>query len=1197
MTRLVLDGMRLVTVRSTRGSSLATFLLAVVVVTPVGARRVASAEDGLLHQWTFQPAAAAEGSIAAAVGDADATIVGPVRFSDERPRALMLDGDSSAGHRVAVAEFSPERPLESLGVKLPATAITVEAWVRVDKPAEWGGLCGLVQDNGNFERGWILGYRNSSFFFAVSSESVQRLTYLTNPGGFQSGYWYHVAGTYDGEELKLYVDGELCAVSKEQTGPIAYPPGGFLTIGAYHDENEVYSLQGQVEQVSIFERSLPAEEVARRFESRIAEFPEIQPSLPEVADWPTYRRDNLRSGLSSESIRFPLSLAWEYRPRHAPQPAWPPPAKQNFWAKKFNLRPRVTYDRAYHVVSAGDAVYFGSSADHKVYCLDAATGVERWSFYAEAPVRLAPTIRDGSVLFGADDGRVYRLNAEHGDLNWSYRFDETAERWIAGNGRVMNSMPVRTGVLVDEGVVYFCAGLFPNQAVHQVAVDFETGEPLNSSRLNVSAQGYLERRGGRLFLPTGRDPAGAFASQLKRRGKDPGRTVSTLPEEYPFAFIGAEGVRIGGGDGKVTAFAADNGTPLWTAEIEGKAYGLALARGRLFVSTDTGRIYCFQVGDGPAIAVGPGTENDRPALSDDEPDAYGELATRILSESGITQGYCLVLGSGDGRLALQLAARSELKIIVVEPDAEKVAAARRLLDASGVYGRVAVHQRPIGGELPYTDYLFNLVVGEALATGKRVAGDREEIERMLRPGGGVAFLSMSEGGMVRREPLEGVGEWSHMYANPANTVCSSDERVRGTMALQWFGRPGPRELIDRHHRTVAPLWKDGRLFIPGDDRIYAVDAYNGTPLWEVEIEDSRRVAAFRDSSYMSAGEGVLYVARDDTCLALNASTGYIEQTYQVPAAPDGKPRDWGYVANAEKLLVGSGVKPDASRRTLGLDTINEAAYYDFREAVTSDFVYAFDPDTEQHAWTYASEQGAILNPTITIGGGTMFFVESHNPETLNKPSGRNKLSDLLSGGADLVALDMRRGEVLWRGGGEFTTAEHNLYACYAEGKLVVVGSRNGANQAGAPRVMFDVHVFNAETGESAWSATQTQSTEIGGSHGEQDLHPVIVGTTLYCEPRAYELHTGKTVDWGWSQGHRRGCGTISASASAFFYRQSNPTMFDLTSGVQSPVTTTTRPGCWVNMIPAGGLLLIPEASSGCTCNYAVQTSLAFLPIP
>jgi hypothetical protein len=94
------------------------------------------------------------------------------------------------------------------------------------------------------------------------------------------------------------------------------------------------------------------------------------------------------------------------------------------------------------------------------------------------------------------------------------------------------------------------------------------------------------------------------------------------------------------------------------------------------------------------------------------------------------------------------------------------------------------------------------------------------------------------------------------------------------------------------------------------------------------------------------------------------------------------------------------------------------------------------------------------------------------------------------------------------------------------------------------------------------------------------------------------LHTGDPLaDWGWNPKHRRGCGTISASATAFFFRESNPTLFDLTTNTYDKVTTSTRPGCWINMIPAGGLLLIPEASSGCTCDYPIQTSLAFLPRP
>jgi len=145
-------------------------------------------------------------------------------------------------------------------------------------------------------------------------------------------------------------------------------------------------------------------------------------------------------------------------------------------------------------------------------------------------------------------------------------------------------------------------------------------------------------------------------------------------------------------------------------------------------------------------------------------------------------------------------------------------------------------------------------------------------------------------------------------------------------------------------------------------------------------------------------------------------------------------------------------------------------------------------------------------------------------------------------------------------------------------------------------VFFDIHVFDGKTGEPVWFKTQNQGTKIGGSHGEQDHHPVIVGDRLYCEPYAYDLHTGRPLaNWTWRKEHRRGCGTISASASALFFRQANPTMFDLAANQYSKVTTITRPGCWINMIPAGGLLLVPEASSGCTCNFAVQTSLAFLP--
>jgi hypothetical protein len=35
-----------------------------------------------------------------------------------------------------------------------------------------------------------------------------------------------------------------------------------------------------------------------------------------------------------------------------------------------------------------------------------------------------------------------------------------------------------------------------------------------------------------------------------------------------------------------------------------------------------------------------------------------------------------------------------------------------------------------------------------------------------------------------------------------------------------------------------------------------------------------------------------------------------------------------------------------------------------------------------------------------------------------------------------------------------------------------------------------------------------------------------------------------------------------------------------------------RPGCWVNALPVGGLVLLPDASAGCKCSYQNRTWMA-----
>jgi len=46
--------------------------------------------------------------------------------------------------------------------------------------------------------------------------------------------------------------------------------------------------------------------------------------------------------------------------------------------------------------------------------------------------------------------------------------------------------------------------------------------------------------------------------------------------------------------GRVAAFSAEDGELVWSAAVDGLAKGLAVARGRLLVSTDRSKVYCFR---------------------------------------------------------------------------------------------------------------------------------------------------------------------------------------------------------------------------------------------------------------------------------------------------------------------------------------------------------------------------------------------------------------------------------------------------------------------------------------------------------------------------------------------------------------------------------------------------------------------------
>ncbi|MDG2206487.1 MAG: PQQ-binding-like beta-propeller repeat protein [Pirellulales bacterium] len=1145
--------------------------LLICLVTCGALAATANEPSGPIIDWNLQKRST---SIGRSHSELQRAASAPLRFDPQPPHALRFSASQEALRTT------------SLAAPLPQNALSVQLWVRPEANQQsFGFIC--CQKSGQI--GWLLGGDRDHFFFALHCKNKKGPTQLTARPFYQNAQWYQITATYDGQQQKIYVDGTLAGEAFEQRGSLLPLDSPEIEIGVLPSRNENQKgptfFSGQIGAIRVWNRVLSASEIKAQFAAEHASYPGALAEYDASRDWPTFGHDNHRSRRAGSEPDLPLHLAWSRKIRPGPRPAWPPPARQDFWNRKENLKPRVAFDRCFEPVVADGKVYLGSSSEDQLYCFDLASGEELWSFFAEAPIRLAPTVVDGRVLFGSDDGGVYCLDADSGEEIWRYK---PAGDYFPGNGRLVHPQLVRSGIFVEAGKVWFTAGLFPRQGVYLVAIDLRDGTLLKKTDLSRSPQGYLRRLGGRLFAPTGRNLRGAVLQSLDGKTKDPVIQRPQLLAPFDRTAIAAGSLVFAGGPGTVAAFSRDKNQKLWEENIEGTCGSLILADDHLIVSTEEGNLYCFT----------PQKHESSGESSFSEPagqKSFSESRTvnAILETTGLRQGYCLLLGDDLAEEAIQIALTTEMQVILGMQDAVKIEQERNRLNRMNLYGQVSIHNLADKKTLPYGNWLFNLVV-VADAEKTNLNFDREEIWRVVRPSGGCLW-DLKQIHPTYRDSLEGAGQWTHLYGNVGNTACSDDRLVRGQLAPQWFGLPGPQGMIDRHHRTAAPLCRDGTLYVPGNETIYAVDAYNGTVLWETAVPGSRRIGVLRDCGSMCAAEDGLFVASGDTCSLLARRDGQFAKRLKVPQSEKFSSREWGLVACSERLLFGSGVPTGGIRRGHSRVSILEGTHWDFRPIVTSESVFAFDQDSQKLKWQYAPADRLVLNPTIALGGDRMYFVEIARPKRKQNP-GRVQLDEALDHGVRVVALDQQTGSLLWQQEADYAAIEHHLFGFYAGGSYITVGSRNQAGSNKKATVWYDIHALDAGSGKTKWQATQDNQTAAGGDHGEQDHHPVIVGDRLYVEPFAYDLKTGeRDFDWGWQRGHRGGCGTIAASNSAFFFRDSHAAMFDLASQKHSKVTQVSRPGCWINMIPAGGLLLIPEASSGCTCHFAVQASMAFRP--
>lgn len=938
-----------------------------------------------------------------------------------------------------------------------------------------------------------------------------------------------------------------------------------------------------------------------------------------------------------------------------------------------------------------DSVLFVSD-DGYLYCVAAADGALRWRFLGGPserkvlgnrrvicswPARGGPAVVDNTVYFAASiwpfmGTFIYALDARTGQIQW--RNESTGDEYQ----KQPHAAPAFAGV-APQGQLTVAGDLLlvPGGRSLPAGFDRQSGT-LKFFNFGAKGQGgcFVAADARRAFvhtrvngtmaltLPAGSDAkfqvnepvlAGDVlyaAAEATTKPTARGPRITAYDQQNKLLWevdadgrgdLIAAGDRLYAAGGKaISAIDLPRGDAparvAWTRSVDGEVCRLVAAASRLFAVTLDGRILAFG-----EDRVEP-QKRAFPQVAPPSADVAPEVA-QLIETVGAREGYVLWFGLDDERLLAAVAASSELHIVGVDPDAQKIDRLRRRIDQIGWYGkRIALETGTLDTYLA-PPYLANvIIVGRSLAPSLRDAKRLARVFESVRPYGGklwiqtggaagdlgpadlaTAELTQAEvatldGAVVltRPGPLPGAGQWTHAYGDIGNTVKSDDQWVKLPLGLLWFGGSSHDDVLPRHGHGPSPQVLGGRLFIEGVNCLSARDVYTGRLLWRREFENLGTYDVYYDESYADTPldvsynqlhlpganqrgtnfvvtEDGVYLAIGSQCLLLDAATGRTVREFVMPPDADGKSPEWGYIGVYGDLLLGGAGFGDFEQR-YGYSYVPAArrgrAWAPDHSA--SRGLVAFDRHRGDVAWRLDA-QYSFLHNGIVAGGGRIYLLDKL-PQRVEEVYRRRGVD---APAARLLTIEATTGAPLWK-------RDENVFGTwlsYSQPRDLLVQAGSAASDRSLDEAKQGLTVHRAADGAVVWSNPTLTYAGPCILHGDT----LITNTTSYKENEgAFSLLdgspitvpdpvTGQQVPWRFTRTY--GCNTAIACEHLLTFRSGAAGFYDLTNHGGTGNFGGFKSGCTSNLIAADGVLNAPDYTRTCQCAYQNQASLALIHMP